>query len=779
MIRALLIALPAWLCVLGVYAQCPDGQISLTMNVYTDSWGYETYWELVPGTNVCGDGTIVWGSNIEAVGCSGGGEYNAYGTESSYPSNSVINVAPICLTEGELYTLYFVDDYGDGGLYFELFENGNFSGFYAGTGIGNAWTFEAGNSFLGPNDSPCGAVEVVPGFNTAVDLTNFNCYTQVAEVQPPQGNCDAMGVWCSDEVSRTAWAKFVVPDDGAYEISTVHNGTMINTQIAVWIADDCADMSSFIYVSGNDDFIGESNVPVCNANAPACVDRASAAYLNVISTFPNCCETGWDAACQNLYDSMNASCADEVQTCQFLLEGFDSYGDGWNGCYLIVTIDGVSTEVTMTEGNYAAWPLDIIAGSSVSIEFVPADWPEEVFVSLKNADGIPLFNVQAITVDPVLFDDVVSCNGVEWFNPQASRCYTHCLPAGITCYIQIDGFDNQTGQIVLSVKPYSEPAATNVIITDVVCPVAVGQLPEGLILPNITGWGLNYESSWTGPNNFSSDAYFLENVGPGEYAYTASDLCGHVINETFVVEGPQPFLFNYTSSPTCPENADGTLSFEVSGGTQPYEFVWIYPDSSTHEGVEQSNLEAGTYYVYLIDANGCDVAMPAVVPALPQTQFSLGDDFEVCNNFDIQLAGPQAFDYLWSTGEVSPGILISDDEFAIGTHDISLTVINYEGCEYTDTITIEVLDCVALDELNANKILVYPNPATDELMVTNVSDQFEVLELRSITGELVYKRNITNEHNIRVGLYGLAGGSYLMTLMAGDNNVHHRVQIVR
>ena len=103
-----------------VIGQCAEGQISLSMNIYTDSWPYETYWELVPGTNVCGDGTMAWGSNQVGVGCSGVGDPNGNGGNSNYPGNAVVEVTDICLNYGEFYTLYFVDSYGDGGLYFEM-----------------------------------------------------------------------------------------------------------------------------------------------------------------------------------------------------------------------------------------------------------------------------------------------------------------------------------------------------------------------------------------------------------------------------------------------------------------------------------------------------------------------------------------------------------------------------------------------------------------------------------------------------------------------------------
>lgn len=758
-------------------AQCAEGQITLSMNIYTDSWPWETYWELVPGTNACGDGTIVWGSNQVGVGCSGVGDPN--GGNTNYAGNAMAQVTDICLNYGEYYTLYFVDSYGDGGLYFEMFENNAFTGFYGGTGFGNAWTFQVGVSFLGAHDSPCNAIEITPGVASAVELSNVNCYAQVAEVQAPQGNCQAMGVWCADEINHTVWAKFTAPDAGAYEISTVNQGTMINTQLALWYAEDCSDLSSFIYISGNDDFIGESEISECAANPPICVDQASAAYANVLSTYPDCCVNGWDDACQALYDSMNSSCINFPQTCSYILEGYDTYGDGWNGGYVIVTIDGVETTYTFTEGNYALWSLDILDGSQLSVEFVGGDWPEEVYVSLVHPDGFALFGVQAVTVDPMLFDDVVGCNGVAYCSPQASRCYVQCLPAGATCYIQIDGYNNETGQVILSIKPYQEAAATNAVLQNVLCPVAVGNNPEGTILPNVTGWGLNYESTWTGPNGFSSDAYFLENIGPGEYIYHAEDACGSTIDEVFIIEGPSPYVLETESSGSCTENFDGSVSFTASGGTEPYSFVWVYPDMTEHAEESQENLAPGIYTLYLADVNDCPISVPVIVEEFAQPVFSLGEDLEVCNDFNLMLTGPDASAYAWSIGGQQQSVIITNDQFWLGEFEISLEVTNEFGCVYSDAMNLNILECVDVNEQESNALTIYPIPASNELQIQNLPDNSERVVITDMMGNLVMNEQANYGELMFLDVSNLATGQYVISIQCADKILNQLFSIMR
>lgn len=110
------------LCVLilfsvNVFSQCSAGLVEVRIDVKTDTYAKEGYWELVPAANTCGAGTIFAGGN-PAVGCNGGSQQN--NPNGGYPNNSTIQEGPWCLTQGAIYKIIFVDDYGDGGLTFTI-----------------------------------------------------------------------------------------------------------------------------------------------------------------------------------------------------------------------------------------------------------------------------------------------------------------------------------------------------------------------------------------------------------------------------------------------------------------------------------------------------------------------------------------------------------------------------------------------------------------------------------------------------------------------------------
>ena len=55
-----------------VAAQCGAGEVEVTLEITTDDFGYESYWQLVEGTAPCGTSTIAEGGNL-TIGCQGGG----------------------------------------------------------------------------------------------------------------------------------------------------------------------------------------------------------------------------------------------------------------------------------------------------------------------------------------------------------------------------------------------------------------------------------------------------------------------------------------------------------------------------------------------------------------------------------------------------------------------------------------------------------------------------------------------------------------------------------
>lgn len=230
---------------MNAQSQCDSSWVHVQMNIVTDAWGYEGYWEIVPADSSCGQGTLYYGGNFN-VGCDGNP------SAGGYPSNATILVDSICLEPDSIYQLIFVDSYGDGGSQFEIFVDGAYFGSFAGTGTGNTWIIEPGNSTFPAHDSPCDALELILGAPEA-ELITTDAGIQSNEPSPDGGSCGVPGLWCEGDITHTAWAKFTAQANTSYQISTCNSGPGFDTQLAVYRVQDCFDFSTFELVAANDD----------------------------------------------------------------------------------------------------------------------------------------------------------------------------------------------------------------------------------------------------------------------------------------------------------------------------------------------------------------------------------------------------------------------------------------------------------------------------------------------------------------------------------------------
>jgi hypothetical protein len=125
---------------LTVRSQCNVGEAELMVQIQTDNWGYEGYWQLTSASDNCGVNVILEGGNIAQIGCAGGGNQDAT-LGNGYGDNSTFFSAPVCLMVGEEYTLHYIDDWGDGGMSFDLLIAGFPVYEFQGTGIGGTFNF--------------------------------------------------------------------------------------------------------------------------------------------------------------------------------------------------------------------------------------------------------------------------------------------------------------------------------------------------------------------------------------------------------------------------------------------------------------------------------------------------------------------------------------------------------------------------------------------------------------------------------------------------------------
>lgn len=103
-------------------AQCPAGQAMVTVDVTTDAYGYECFWNVTaPGTGCTG--TLIAGPfGNPTMNCASASAQLQ--DPSGYANDFVITETIGCVTLGSCADLNWVDDWGDGGGNFQVFVDG-------------------------------------------------------------------------------------------------------------------------------------------------------------------------------------------------------------------------------------------------------------------------------------------------------------------------------------------------------------------------------------------------------------------------------------------------------------------------------------------------------------------------------------------------------------------------------------------------------------------------------------------------------------------------------
>ncbi len=142
-------------------------------------------------------------------------------------------------------------------------------------------------------------------------------------------------------------------------------------------------------------------------------------------------------------------------------------------------------------------------------------------------------------------------------------------------------------------------------------------------------------------------------------------------------------------------------------------YEWDFGDGSTRSVFTQDTIvhtykKEGTYEVELraYDPNTCiaeDFDYTTIEVVNPN--FSISSDADICGGTSVQLSATGGNEYLWSPTEG-----LSDPTIAnpIATPQDSITysvqVINYNGCEYYDSLTInvipEIIPVISIEEIN-------------------------------------------------------------------------------
>lgn len=199
-----------------------------------------------------------------------------------------------------------------------------------------------------------------------------------------------------------------------------------------------------------------------------------------------------------------------------------------------------------------------------------------------------------------------------------------------------------------------------------------------------TGGTLPYQFVW-GPGGQTTN--IIAPLCPGAYTCTITD--NHNCTATYIANITQPQPLQVTISHTdvlCNAQCNGTATSTVSGGTGPYQYLWM-PGAQTTPNL--SNVCAGTYTLTVTDANLCTAQQQVTItepPALTVNPTGVNIScFNTCNGTAAANAagGTPGYTYQW---QLSGGTGPTASGLCPGTYTV--TVTDTHNCQASGQVTI-------------------------------------------------------------------------------------------
>lgn len=216
--------------------------------------------------------------------------------------------------------------------------------------------------------------------------------------------------------------------------------------------------------------------------------------------------------------------------------------------------------------------------------------------------------------------------------------------------------------------------------------ISCNGLKDGNINLNITGGVPTYVYNWD--NGASTQN--LENIAAGVYSVTVTDAngCQKALNAVTLSQPELLSVYVQSTDVACSGEKMGTLTTQVQGGTQPYQYQWNnnLPHTANHSG-----LMKGSYSVIVYDAKGCMQTAGAVIDSIAPMTLSAYSKPLACaeakGSIDvIVIGGKQPYVYQWNNGNRD------EDLNDIHPGDYYLMVKDASGCILDTTLVLTNLN---------------------------------------------------------------------------------------
>ena len=341
-----------------------------------------------------------------------------------------------------------------------------------------------------------------------------------------------------------------------------------------------------------------------------------------------------------------------------------------------------------TQANLAAGVYKVIATDAIGcleeLTFV-VDEPAQLVIGNCIVQNVTTFMGSDGTVEIPVIGGTPDFS-YDWSNGDMSNPITD-LPAG-TYTVTVTDMNGCTAETSCTVQPLlcnnfnATPNSTN---------ISCNGDNDGEI--NIAVQGATGVTSFTWTPNVSTTA---SATGLVAGAYQIDIIDEALCSETIMITLTEPTLLNAEidkEDVICFGNDDGNLDLQVSGGVEPFSFLWS--NGVTLE--DQQGVGPGVYSVTVTDANLCTVSSEVTVLEPTDLVLNFTKVDVLCNGeetgeIDISLSGgTPGYTFVWGDGPMM------EDRSNLPAGNYSVQVFDANGCTTSIGITITEPAPLALD----------------------------------------------------------------------------------
>jgi copper chaperone CopZ len=226
---------------------------------------------------------------------------------------------------------------------------------------------------------------------------------------------------------------------------------------------------------------------------------------------------------------------------------------------------------------------------------------------------------------------------------------------------------------------------------------------NGSLLLTITGGtGPYYYSASTGYVDVTyATQYLFTGLSAGVFSVAVTDaaLCKVNFGTTLATPGTFSSIDINATNSFC-SKTDGKISIDIQGGTAPFTYTIVRPDSSSTNITTNSNtyiftnLESGDYTVFVSDNSSCGYSQDVTIFAENKYTVTTSTEATACgmNNgqatITLSTGGTAPYLYQLSNGVSINSSLSATTFSSLGGGDYTYTVTDADGCVQTGIVSI-------------------------------------------------------------------------------------------